>query len=472
MTRRQLLAGIAGTPLVRAARKPNVIFVLTDDHGDWSMGAYGCPDFHTPNLDRLAAQGARFSNSYVSTPVCSPSRMTFMTGKLPSGHGVQGVLLPEEWWGPQRKRFLDGHLTYTQLLARNGYSLGMCGKWHMGDDGTPQAGFSYWCTDAEKGGGYRNPTFFKNGKTIKVDGFSEDAFTDAGLEFIDANKDRPFFLYLPYHAPHSSYAFQPEQYRKPYYDRKFTCFPDLPKHPQRRRSFEKHHGNRDSMIGYAALITAVDHNVGRIVRRLEELGLRDDTLIVFCGDNGWNAGHHGVWGKGNATIPFNMYEGSVRVPLIWNQPGRIREGQVHGEMVSSYDFFPSILEYLGLEAPADRERVGRSYVPLLRGERPSGRDELVFEYCYTRAIRTGKWKYVQRAENWWDELYDLENDPGETVNVIGWPAHRKQLAELRTRLNDLFARSGAPPIEQWRSTNRQILPIDTGYYDNWLEPPR
>lgn len=177
-----------------------------------------------------------------------------------------------------------------------------------------------------------------------------------------------------------------------------------------------------------------------------------------------------MWGKGNATIPFNMYEESIAVPLIWNQPGRIRENQVFNEMVSSYDFFPSMLDYLGLDAPADKQRVGRSYVPLLRGERISSRNELIFEYCYTRAIRTEKWKYVQRTDNWWNELYDLEKDPGEIVNVVGWLHHRKQLAELRSRLNDLFARSGAPPIDQWRKTNRQILPIDTGYYDNWLTP--
>ncbi len=474
MTRRHLLGGLGTVPMIRnsarAARRPNVVFVLTDDHGAWSMGAYGCGDFETPNLDRLANEGARFTRSYVCTPVCSPSRMTLMTGKLPSGHGVQGVILPEEWWGPRRKRFLDGHLSYTETLARNGYALGMCGKWHMGDDGTPQAGFSYWCTDAEKGGGYKDPTLFKNGNNIKINGFSEDAFTDAGLEFIDANRDRPFFLYLPLHAPHASYAYQPEKYRKPYYEKKFTCFPDLPKHPQRRRSFEKHHGNRDSMIGYAALITAVDQNVARIVKRLEELGLREDTLIVLCGDNGWNAGHHGVWGKGNATIPFNMYEESVRVPLIWNQPSRIRGGLVPGQMVSSYDFLPTILEYLGLDAPPDRRRVGRSYAGVLRGENPDWPKELFFEYCYTRAIRTETWKYVQRADNWWDELYDLGNDPGETVNVIGWPAHQKRLAELRSRLKGFFAAAGAPPIDQWHSTSRQILPIDAGYYDGWLKP--
>src|SRR5512134_1569281 len=118
-TRRQLLASLVGVPLIRAtassARRPNVVFVLTDDHGAWSMGAYGCSDFHTPNLDRLASSGARFTRSYVSTPVCSPSRMTLMTGKLPSGHGVQGVILGQQWWGQERKRFLDGHMTYTQV---------------------------------------------------------------------------------------------------------------------------------------------------------------------------------------------------------------------------------------------------------------------------------------------------------------------------------------------------------------------
>jgi arylsulfatase A-like enzyme len=139
-------------------------------------------------------------------------------------------------------------------------------------------------------------------------------------------------------------------------------------------------------------------------------------------------------------------------------------------MVSSYDLFPSILDYLGYSAPPDRQRVGRSYVPMLRGERLAPRGEVIFEYCYTRAIRTENWKYVQRAEEWWDELYDLEKDPGENVNLIGWPHNRKQLTELRTRLNGLFARAGAPPIEKWRTTNRQILPIDSGYYDNWLTP--
>jgi arylsulfatase A-like enzyme len=397
--------------------------------------------------------------------------MTYLTGKLPAGHGVHDAMLPVDRWGPQRKRFLDGHTTFSDVLAKTGYALGMCGKWHMGDDDNPHAGFRYWCTLAQNGGNYKDPLLVKNGSRVKINGFLTDALGDAGLEFIDANRSQPFCLFVPFYAPHTPYSYQPEEYRKPYADAKFSCFPQRPRHPQRRRSFDRFHGNRDSMTAYSALITGVDHNVGRIVRRLEEHGLREDTLIVFAADQGWNAGHHGVWGKGNATIPFNMYEESIRVPLIWNQPGRIQAGQKISAMVSSYDFFPTILDCVGVQPPpADRQRIGRSYAGFLRGEAPSWRSELYFEYCYTRAVRTAGLKYVERAESWPSELFDLDKDPGEEVNVAGWPGYRERLLELRGKLRDTFQTSGAPPIEKWHDSVRNVLTLDTGYYDGWLNP--
>jgi len=471
-----MLAGFAGAPGIqgpsRAGRKTNVVFLLTDDHGAWSMGAYGCPEFHTPNVDRLAAGGAMFSRAHAATPVCSPSRMTYLTGKLPAGHGVHDAVVAVDCWGPQRRRFLEGHATYSQVLAKNGYTLGMCGKWHMGDDDNAHAGFSYWCTKAQAGGGYRDPTLVKNGSRVKIEGFLTDAQVDAGLEFLDGNKDRPFFLYVPFYAPHTSYSYQPERDRQWYAGSKFSCFPQPPKHPQRRRSFEPHHGSRQSMTAYSALVSGVDHNVGRIVQRLEDLGLRENTLLVFSADQGWNAGHHGVWGKGNATIPFNMYEESTRVPLIWNQPGKIRAGQTISPMVSSYDFFPTILDYLGVTAPGrDPQRVGRSYAGFLRGENLPWRNELYFEYCYTRAVRTENLKYVERADNWPSELYDLEADPVEDLNVIGWPPYRERLAAMQGKLRSFFRTSGAPPIEKWHDSVRNVLTVDIGYYDNWLKLP-
>jgi arylsulfatase A-like enzyme len=214
------------------------------------------------------------------------------------------------------------------------------------------------------------------------------------------------------------------------------------------------------MRAYSALITGLDENVGRIVRKLEEMGVRDNTLIVFTADQGWNAGHHGVWGKGNGTWPFNMYEESIRVPLLWNHPGRIKPGQVLGPMVSSYDYFPTILDYLGVKAPADPKRPGRSYAGFLRGAAPAGWDNrLYFEYSFVRGVRSETLKYVRRTKEWPSELYDLERDPGETKNLIGDPAYRHLLASLDSDLNQWFAQYGAPLQENWRGTTKQNLTV-------------
>jgi arylsulfatase A-like enzyme len=475
ITRREWLAGATALPFVqsqrRAAPKPNVVFFLTDDHGAWAMSPGGCAEMHTPNLAALARGGARFERAYAATPVCSPSRVTYLTGKLPSSHSVHDALVIQDLVGPNRKRFLEGQVTYSDLLARNGYTVGLSGKWHMGDDENPHAGFSYWCTIPGGGSTYRNPEFIKNGARVKTNGFKTDLVTDFALEFIDANKNRPFFLYVPFFAPHTPFDYQPEVYRRPYADSPFSCFPEGPRHPQRRWSFDRFHSNSETKRAYSALVTGADHNIGRVLKRLEELGLREDTLVIFSADQGWNAGHHGVWGKGNATIPFNMYEESIRVPLIWNHPGRISAGQVLPPMVSSYDFFPTILDYLVVSAPPELKRVGHSYAGYLRGIPPQPRTELYFEYCYVRAIRTGNLKYVERGDDWPSELFNLEADPGETVNVIGDRSYRKDLAGLRDKLRSFFGRIGAPPIDEWRSTTRQTILVDSGYYDGWSRRP-
>ncbi|MGB9606022.1 MAG: sulfatase family protein, partial [Bryobacteraceae bacterium] len=424
VTRRAFLGSTLALAAPSRARTHVVLF-MTDDHGAWALGAYGCQEIHTPNLDRLAAGGARFTRAYAATPVCSPSRMTYLTGLLPSHHGVQDYLVPEDTFGPKSRPFLRGLITYTELLAKAGYTLGMCGKWHMGNDEQPQAGFTYWVTVPGGGGTYRDPVFVIQGQRRKIAGFKTDIVTDYALEFLDRHHTRPFFLLVPYYAPHTPYDYQPELYWTPYAHVSFRCFPREPVHPRQNPQLRSHHGNQESMRSYSALVTGVDYNVGRVLRRLEELGLRENTLVIFTADQGWNAGHHGVWGKGNGTIPFNMYEESIRVPMIWNHPGRIREGLVIQEMVSAYDFFPTVLEYLGVGAPPDGRRIGRSYVPLLAGHKVSWSNRLYFEYAYVRAIRTENLKYVERTGEWPAELYDLEADPGETRNLIADPAYRK-----------------------------------------------
>ena len=376
INRRQLLAGTVAAPFLHipgraASSKPNVVFFMTDDHGAWTLGSYGCSGMHTPNLDKLASEGARFTRAFACTPVCSPSRMTYLTGVIPAIHGVQDWLQPPDSFGVASQKFLAGHLTYADLIAKAGYTLGMCGKWHMGHDDEPQCGFSYWRTVPGGGGTYKDPEFVVNGQRRKVEGYKTDIVTDFALEFLDKSKNRPFFLQVPYYAPHTPYNYQPEVYRQWYKDSDFRCFPRHSSESARQRGAGQPAWQARAEVG----LLGADFGRGLQRRphpqRLDEMGVRENTLVVFTADQGWNAGHHGFWGKGNGTWPLNMYEESLRVPLIWNHPGKIREGQVLNPMVSSYDYFPSILGYLGISAPPDPHRIGASYVPFLRGESPA-----------------------------------------------------------------------------------------------------
>lgn len=460
MDRRTLLSTAAGSYFA-PRRRPNVVMFMTDDHGAWATGAYGCREMHTPNIDRLAAGGARFTRAFACTPVCSPSRMTYMTSKIPSQHSVQDWLRPEDSYGTGSRRWLEGHTTYSEILAANGYTLGMCGKWHMGQDEKAQAGFTYWATIPGGGGTYRDPVFVHNRERREMKGYKTDLVGDFALDFLDRQKNSaaPFYLLVPFYAPHTPFDYQPDEYRRWYTNAKFSCFPDVPMHPWQNKSLASHHGNRASKHAYSALISGVDHNIGRILEKLGSLGMREDTLVIFTADQGWNAGHHGVWGKGNGTWPLNMYEEALRVPLIWNHAGRIRAGVTPQPMVSSYDYFPTILDYLGVRAPADPARAGRSYAPMLRGENPRWQNRLYFEYEHARGIRTENLKLVLRTSQYPSEFYDLEADPGETRNLIGDAAQKPQIAELRKDLERFFERQGAPPIEDWRKTTTQNLTV-------------
>ena len=396
ISRRTLLTG--AVPFLRGReRRTNVVLFMTDDHGAWATGAYGCGGIHTPHVDRLAAGGARFTHAFACTPVCSPSRMTYMTGRLPSHHGVQDWLRPVDSYGEKSRRWLDGHPTFSEVLAENGYRLGMSGKWHMGDDENAQAGFTWWHTVPGGGGRYQDPEFVTNGKRRELSGYKTDLVGDGAIEFLDQVGDDPFILFVPFYAPHTPYNHQPAQYRRPYEESNFSCFPDVAPHPWQNPGTRRHNGNRDSMRAYSSLVTGADHNVGRVLDKLDELGRRDDTLVIFTADQGWNSGHHGFWGKGNGTVPFNMYEESIQIPLIWNHPGRIRPGQTPTPMVSSYDFLPTILDYLGVDAPPDPKRVGQSYAPFLRGHNPSWRNRLYFEYSSTMSCSWYDWGICSRV---------------------------------------------------------------------------
>ncbi len=440
---RASLAAGAGALVTQAARhdRTNVVFIMTDDHGQWALGCYGNPEIKTPNIDRLAAEGTRFGRAFVTTPVCSPSRATYLTGAIPSQHGIQDWINHENI-GPQARTFLDHIPALPELLAPLGYTSAISGKWHLGDSLKRQKGFQHWFVLPTGGSRYQDPELIWQGGIRKYSGYITEILTDQALEFVDQNRDKPFFLLVSYNAPHTPYEGHPQRYLDLYKDCAFRSVPNEGVHPGQTPGLRKHLGNRDSLVRYFAAISAVDENVGRIVERLERHRLRERTLVIFTSDNGFNCGQHGVWGKGNGTEPRNMYEESILTPLIFNQPGRVRKGAVREEMVSGYDFLPSVLECLGAPAPAHQAKLpGRSYAPLLRGKKMKWENMVFGEYEDVRMIRTGEWKYVRRLKgDAPNELWDLKNDARETRNLAADPAQAGRIAELQARLDQWFAR--------------------------------
>ena len=184
-----LLSTAASIPLfAQRPRRPNVLFIMTDDHGAWATGAYGCKEMVTPNVDRLARGGMLFENAFAATPVCSPSRLTYFTGKLPCAHGVQDWIVPKESFGPNATQVLKDHETFSEVLARDGYHIGLSGKWHMGGDETTQEGFSWWHSVPGGGGTYRDAEFVLNGKTVKEPGYKTDRVRDGAVAFLEEHR--------------------------------------------------------------------------------------------------------------------------------------------------------------------------------------------------------------------------------------------------------------------------------------------
>ena len=432
--------------------RPNVVFVLTDDQGPWAAGCYGNPEIRTPNIDRIAATGMMFRNFFVATPVCSPSRATYLTGRIPSQHSIHEWI--KENVGPEAKEYLAGEVAYTDVMAQHGYTCGISGKWHMGASLKPQHSFSHWYVHQRGGGPYNDAPMIRDGKLINEPGYITDAITDEALRYLDAHARERFCLSVNYTAPHGPWTGHPQDIVDSYDDCPFESCPQEEKHPWAISLTDNCLGNREMLKGYFAAVTAMDNNLGRIIDRLEALGLRENTLLIFASDNGFSCGHHGFWGKGNGTHPRNMYENSIKVPFVVSHPGHIPAGRVEDGMVSAYDFLPTLLDYLGLPIPAEQNLPGRSVAPMWRGESMAGNEIVVVydEYGPVRMIRTTDWKYVHRYPDGPHDLYHLANDPDERQNLAADPAQSARIAELRGELEAWFARYVIPERDGLRET--------------------
>lgn len=438
-TRREFLGmAAAAAPVVAAAgattlaptpgKRPNMVFILIDDLRFDALRCLGHPWVDTPHLDALAAGGMIFERSYVTTSLCSPSRASILTSTYAHRHGVLDNNTP----------LPDTLATYPALLQGVGYRTAFIGKWHMGGGHKAAApGFDRWVSFPGQGV-YMDQPMNVDGTEVPGAGYITDVLTDHATRFIDESKEGPFCLFLAHKATHAEFTPAP---------RHKGCYAD--KEPVRPATFantEENYAGRPAWVraqrsswhgvdgmynkathfapfyrNYMETVRAVDDSVGRVVETLKAAGQYENTLIVFTSDNGFLLGDHGLIDK------RCFYEPSIRVPMIAHWAGVVAPGSKCSQPVLNIDHAPTFLEMAGIAVPEQFQ--GRSYLELLRGNKPEWREAFLYEYFWERSfpqtptvlgLHTGRYKFAQ-YHGIWDryEMYDLESDPLEQHNLLG-----------------------------------------------------
>jgi len=440
------------TPLQAAPdRRPNILYIMADDHAAHAISAYGSAINQTPNLDRIAKDGMRFDRVFAVNSICTPSRATILTGKYSHLNGV-----------PVFNRFDGFQPTVAKYLQAAGYHTGMIGKWHLGSDPT---GFDQW-TILPGQGAYFNPAFIEPGGRRVINGYVTDVITDLAIDFLKnrPDKDQPFFLMCHHKAPHRNW--QPDEKHKAMFADKVIPEPATLRDDGAGRTdairecTQKVLANltpsdtkgpppaglegdallkwkyQRYMQDYLACVQSVDDNVGRLLDYLEQSGLAANTIVIYTSDQGFFLGDHGLFDK------RFMYEESIRMPFLVRWPGVTKAGSVQNAMAINPDFAPTFMEMAGLPVPADMQ--GHSLVPLLKGEHPADwRTSWYYRYYHdpgdhnTRAhygVRTDTHKliYFWKKDQW--EMYDLAKDPAELHNIYQDPARADTAAKLKQEL--------------------------------------
>ena len=438
MRRRDFLSTIAAAGSValdaqtNARKRPNVLFVITDDQGYGDLSIHGNPTLRTPNMDRVANEGAQFTQFHV-TPVCSPTRASLMTGRYNYRTGVVDTYLG-------RSMMHDDERTLPEMLRDSGYATGLFGKWHLGDNyplRPAEQGFTESVaikggglgqpSDFPGGGSYTNPILLHNGKPRRYQGYCTDIYVDEAMRFMEANRARPFFAYVAMNAPHTPLEID-ERYVEPF----------------RKAGFD------DVTARVYGMVVNADENVGRLLRKLDELKIAENTVVIFITDNGpqqrrYNAGMRGLKGT--------VYEGGIRVPFFVRWPATVKAGTRVDRVAAHIDVAPTLLDACGASAAGKGTKFdGRSLLPLLRNSKANWADRTVFTQWHrgdepvlfrSCMARTQRWKLVNGKE-----LYDMEADLAEAKDVAA--EHPEVVAKLRREYEDWFndvsgTRGYAPP---------------------------
>ena len=458
-----------------AAERPNIIFIFSDDHAQHAISAYGSKINQTPHLDRLANDGARFVNSFVTNSICTPSRATLLTGQYSHLNGV-----------PVFNRFDGNRDNAAKHLQAGGYHTGMIGKWHLGSDPT---GFDRWIVLPGQGA-YWNPTFLVPGKKVNIEGHCTDITTDLGIEFLETRpKDKPFFLMLHQKAPHR--AWEPDERNKARFQNAVpepeTLFDDYATRPTAlpineqtvardltRRDLKLeppadlkgpalaqwynakpmeltidgktltgkdlvHWKYQRYMQDYLACVQGVDDGVGKVLDYLDQHGLAENTIVMYSADNGWYLGDLGLYDK------RFMYEPGLKTPLIARGPG-VKAGSVPTQFVANIDLAPTFVDLAGLPVPDSMQ--GQSLAPILRGESPvDWRTSVYYRYYHDPGhhntvahlgVRTATHKLIHYWKQDAYEMFDIVNDPAEQNNLLFSEASRSK-PEIATKFAELKA---------------------------------
>jgi len=436
-----LLTGLLpGRVCAAAINPPNMIFVLTDDHRWDALSAMGHPFLQTPHLDRLANEGILFENAFVTTSLCSPSRASFLTGQYAHTHGVVTNHTP---WD-------NRNVTFLEQLNAAGYETAFIGKWHMPGDGLPALrGVDRFVSFTREGGQgvyYDCPLIIDGVETARPGRYITEDLTDLALDFITRERRKPFCLYLSHKAVH--FGFRPPPHLKGRYrdvDLKLPpesdpWIPYTNGHPFVGAIFPLDFLYRN----YCETVVSVDEQVGRLLAALDAMGIAENTIVIYAGDNGHFWGEHGLYDKRLA------YEESIRIPFIVRYPGLIRDpGRRARQMVLNIDLAPTLLELAGIVPPTAMQ--GRSLVPILEDAATPGRTAWLYEHFPVfpipipgiTAIRTANYKYVEYQEDLRPrELFDLTKDPREQTNLIQTPAGMTQADILKRELERLKQETG------------------------------
>jgi len=454
-----LLLLLSAIPVVAQDAPPNILFIVADNQPASILGVYGNPDVKTPNIDRLANEGVRFTRAFAVHGMCSPTRATLLTGLLPSQHGVQDWLDDEEMsnW-PSDWNAIREYRTLPYTLKNRGYQTSLIGKWHLGQPRPPSEWFDYWVTfNLGHTIDFWNNEINDNSRQYKLEGqHSVDFFSDKAVEYLQAyDHQKPFFLMVTYNGPYmnppTNLGAAKNRHYAYYENKEFPSFPRtrvnetvlqeamVPDPEEWYLNLARMHNDPKTMANAASQNTMVDDGVGRLLQALNDNGLAQNTLVIYTSDQGNFFGQHGLWGHTDFSFPASMYETAMNIPLIVHYPGVIEKNQVSDLFIGQYDLMPTILDMAGVDV-AIPNSPGRSFAEHLKGsELTSWGDAVYMDQEATRVIRTNQYSYWKRMKGTGKhELYDIQKDPGQENNLYGNPNYASAVAELDRRLTQFF----------------------------------